>query len=70
MATAEKVKRKRRTYSIDPDRASDLGRCQISIGDELDANVNRQDILDELVLLMSTDKSVYQKVVKAIKSRS
>ncbi len=68
MSTAETI-RKRRTYSIDPDRASDLGRAQISISDELKVNVNRQDILDELVGLMAADAAVYAKVVKAIKSR-
>lgn len=69
MSTAD-TKRKRRTYSIDPDRASDLGRCQIEISDELNVNVNRQDILDVLVGLMATDKAVYAKVVKAIKSQA
>jgi len=57
------IKRKRRTYSIDPDRASDLGRSQIEISDETKRNVNRQDILDVLVELLATDKDVYKKVI-------
>jgi len=57
------IKRKRRTYSIDPDRASDLSRSQIEISDETKRNVNRQDILDVLVELLATDKDVYKKVI-------
>jgi hypothetical protein len=60
------IKRKRRTYSIDPDRASDLGRSQIEISDETKRNVNRQDILDVLVELLATDKDVYKKVIKRL----
>ena len=60
------IKRKRRTYSIDPDRASDLGRSQIEISDETKRNVNRQDILDVLVGLLATDKDVYKKVIKEL----
>lgn len=63
---SQDTQRKRRTYSLDPDRASDLGRVQIDISDELKRNVNRQDILDELVLLASTDTTVYNKIVKAL----
>lgn len=62
----ETVIRKRRTYSIDPDRASDLGRSQIEIGDELNKNINRQDILDVLVGLLATDKAIYKKVLKEL----
>jgi len=61
----EKDKRNRRTYSIDPERASDLGRAQIQLGDDLERNVNRQDILDVLVGLLATDKDVYKKVSQA-----
>jgi hypothetical protein len=60
------IKRKRRTYSIDPDRASDLSRSQIEISDETKRNVNRQDILDVLVELLATDKDVYKKVIKRL----
>jgi len=60
------IKRKRRTYSIDPDRASDLGRSQIEISDETKRNVNRQDILDVLVELLATDKDVYKKVINRL----
>ena len=60
------IKRKRRTYSIDPDRASELGRSQIEISDETKRNVNRQDILDVLVELLATDKDVYKKVIKRL----
>lgn len=62
----KEIKRKRRTYSIDPDRASDLGRSQIQISDEIKQNVNRQDILDVLVGLLATDKDVYKKVIKEL----
>jgi len=62
----EIAKRKRRTYSIDPDRASDLGRSQIEIGDELKKSINRQDILDVLVGLLATDTAVYKKVLKEL----
>jgi len=62
----ENIQRKRRTYSIDPDRASDLGRSQIEIGDQLKRNINRQDILDVLVGLLANDKDVYKKVIKEL----
>jgi len=62
----EIIKRKRRTYSIDPGRASDLGRAQIQISDETKRNINRQDILDVLVGLLATDKEVYSKVIKQL----
>lgn len=68
MSKSETVQRKRRTYSIHPDRASDLGRAQISLSDDLKVNVNRQDILDTLVSLLASDPSVYQKVLKSLKS--
>jgi len=62
----EIIKRKRRTYSIDSDRASDLSRSQIDISDDVKRNINRQDILDVLVGLLATDKDVYKKVIKEL----
>ncbi|QDP67638.1 MAG: hypothetical protein Tp172MES00d2C118482111_32 [Prokaryotic dsDNA virus sp.] len=68
MSTKDTDQRKRKTYSLHPDRANDLARAQLSISDDLKTNPHRQDILDALVLLLSTDSSVYQKVLKALKS--
>ena len=58
---------KRVTYSLHPDRASELARNALDMKDELEKTVNRQDILDVLVHLMATDPTVRNKVVKAIK---
>jgi hypothetical protein len=58
---------KRVTYSLHPDRASELARHALDMKDELQRTVNRQDILDVLVHLMATDDSVRNKVVRAIK---
>jgi len=66
MAT-EKDKRNRRTYSLAPDRASDLIRVQLDIETELKRSVYRQDVLDAVVKVMATDPSVYSKVLKALR---
>lgn len=59
--------KKRVTYSLHPDRASELARESLDMKDEIGKTVNRQDILDVLVTLMVTDPTVRNKVVKAIK---
>lgn len=62
------VKLKRRNYSLAPARANDLAENCLNLSRDLDgATVNRQDVLDTLVGLMSADKTVYNKVFRILK---
>jgi len=63
----ETDKRNRRTYSLAPDRASDLIRVQLNIEKELKRSVYRQDVLDALVKLMAADATVYKRVVNELR---
>jgi hypothetical protein len=58
---------RRRTYSIAPERASELAHTSLKMSDELGLTVNRQGILDVLVELLVTDATVYQKVIKKMR---
>ena len=58
---------KRVTYSLQPDRASELAQTSLDMKKEVGKTVNRQDILDILVELMVTDTTVRNKVLKAVK---
>lgn len=62
--------RRRKNYSVHPERASDLARTSIRMSDELNTSVKRQALLDELIHLMNTDATVYNKVKRAIKAAS
>jgi hypothetical protein len=63
---AEQVQ-KRRTYSINPDKAMALSRCSLDMSEQIGQNVPRQAILDALIDCLA-DKSVYAKVVKIIQN--
>lgn len=52
---------KRFTYSINPEAAQVLGKASIEMTHEKGMNVHRQDILDELVLLLK-DKTVFERI--------
>lgn len=58
---------KRVTYSLQPERASELAQTSLDMKKEVGKTVNRQDILDILVELMVTDTTVRNKVLKAVK---
>lgn len=58
---------RRRTYSIAPERASDLAHAALKMGDEIERTVNRQGILDILVELLVTDPIIYKKVLKKMR---
>jgi hypothetical protein len=60
--------RRRKNYSIHPDRASELARASLDMSEEIGTSVKRQNILDTLVHLLATDSTVYNKVKKAIKN--
>lgn len=60
--------RRRKNYSVHPDRASDLARVSIRMGDELQVSVKRQAVIDELIHLANTDATVYNKIKRAIKA--
>lgn len=57
---------KRKTYSLDPERARDLASTSIKMEGEMNRTVPRQSILDALVSLISTDPAVYAKVKKLV----
>lgn len=63
----EPDKRNRRTYSLAPDRASDLIRVQLDIETELKRSVYRQDVLDAMVKVMASDPGVYKKVLNVLR---
>lgn len=63
----EKDNRNRRTYSLAPDRASDLIRVQLDIETELKRSVYRQDVLDAMVKVMASDPGVYKKVLNVLR---
>jgi hypothetical protein len=58
---------KRRTYSINPDKAMALSRCSLDMSEQIGKTVPRQAILDALIDCLG-DKTVYAKVVKIITS--
>lgn len=58
---------KRVTYSLHPDRASELAQTSLDMKKEVGKTVNRQDILDILVELTTNDPAVRNKVLKAVK---
>lgn len=61
--------KKRRTYSLDPERASDLAHESLAMSDELGKTVNRQGVLDVLVQLLVTDPVVRKKVLAVLKKQ-
>lgn len=61
--------KKRRTYSLDPERASDLAHESLAMSDELGKTVNRQGVLDVLVQLLVTDPVVRKKVLSVLKKQ-
>ena len=61
--------RKRKTYSVDPDRADDLTHVSMEMGKELERTVHRQFVLDELIAVLRKDQRVYKAVLKAMKHR-
>lgn len=67
MSTQETKPRRRVNYSIHPDRANDLARAALDMTEEIGVSVKRQNILDTLVHLLATDKTVYTKVKKALR---
>lgn len=63
----QKTAEKRKTYSLDAELSRDLAHSSITMSDELKRSVSRQGILDQLVKLLRDDKTVYKKVLSAIK---
>lgn len=61
--------KKRRTYSLDPERASELAHQSLAMSDELGKTVNRQGVLDVLVSLLNTDAVVRKKVLAVLKKQ-
>lgn len=59
--------RKRRTYSLSPERASDLIRCQLRLESDLGRSVYRQDVLDAVVQVLEKDASVYKRVLSMLR---
>jgi len=60
--------RRRKNYSIDPDRAAELARATLDMSEETGMSVKRQAVLDTLVHLLATDSAVYKKVQRLIKN--
>lgn len=61
--------KKRRTYSLNGDRAMELAHQSLAMSDELGKTVNRQGVLDVLVHLLNTDLIVRKKVVAILKKQ-
>lgn len=57
----EITKKKRKTYSLDNERSSDLARHALNLSDDTGKTVPRQAVLDALVECMK-DKAIYVKV--------
>ncbi|HBT75056.1 TPA: hypothetical protein DEB29_03590 [Candidatus Wolfebacteria bacterium] len=62
----QEKKENRRNYSIDPSRARELAQHSLDMSNAVGKTVTRQTILDTLVASLQ-DKTVYSKVLKAIK---
>jgi len=60
--------RRRKNYSIEPDRAAELARATLDMSEETGMSVKRQAVLDTLVHLLATDSAVYKKVQRLIKN--
>lgn len=58
-------KKRRKSYSLDPERTRELARHALNMSDATQKTVHRQEILDTLVGLLA-DKTVYAKVVGII----
>lgn len=62
----ETVNKKRKTYSLDPEKSRDLARHALDMSEELGKTVPRQTILDALVECLA-DKAILTKVRSIIK---